>query len=142
MRPLWWRWRRLQRASGITPDGKVTSKTWFKLLFGGRVAWPDQPKKTHAPYASSSKHPIAAWSVKDKFDVMLMESGNQVAGELRFTLADGKTWHTPALAVIFAAWSGSLLTNGTEAVDLGLRAQLMGHIDVEGLDVMRNSTRA
>ena len=128
-----------QRASGITPNGKVTSKTWFKLLFGGRVAWPDQPKKTHAPYASSSKHPIAAWSVKDKFDVMLIKCGMQLPGDLRFTFQQMVDFGTrQGLAVIFATWSGSLLTNGTEAVDFGLRAQLMGHIDVEGLDVIED----
>lgn len=128
-----------QKASGITPTGKVDGKTWFKLLFGGRVAWPDQPKQTHAPYASSSKHPIASWSVKDKFDVMLIKCGLQLPGDLRFTFQQMVDYGTrQGLAVILATWSGSLLTNGTEAVDFGLRALLMGHIDVESLDVIED----
>ncbi len=128
-----------QKASGINPTGKVESKTWFKLLFGGRVPWPGQrPKGNKQPF-SAAKHPIAGWAVKDKFDAVFVKCGLQLPGDLRFTFQQMVDYGTrQGLAVILTTWSGALLTNGNETTDFGLRALLMGQIEVESLDVIED----
>lgn len=128
-----------QRASGINPTGKVESKTWFKLLFGGRVPWPGQRPKGNKQPLSAAKHPIAGWAVKDKFDAVFVKCGLQLPGDLRFTFQQMVDYGTrQGLAVILTTWSGALLTNGNETTDFGLRALLMGQIEVESLDVIED----
>ena len=127
-----------QRASGITPDGKVERKTWYKLLYGGRVRWPDQAAgRQSIEAAPSEKHPVAAWLLEDKFEVVLVLTRYQFSADLRFTFeqmmnrAMRKT-----LSVILATWATTRVTNGTESIDLGLFGLSMGLIDVADLDVI------
>jgi len=129
-----------QRSSGLKPDGKVERKTWFKLLFGGRVAWPQKPLvgNTHAP-TSSSVHPVAAWSVVDKFDVVLTRTAMQLPGDLRFTFGQVLDHGMrKSLAVILTTWAGALVTNGSEAILFGLYALGIGRVELEALDVIED----
>lgn len=128
-----------QKASGIEANGHVAAKTWFKLLFGGRVPWKDDRPKTQARPRSSAKQPVAGWAVKDKFDVVMIKCGLQLPGDLRFTFQQVVDYGTrQGLAVILTTWAGALLTNGNEAIDFGLRALMMGQIGVESLDVIED----
>jgi len=129
-----------QRSSGIKPDGKVDKKTWFKLLFGGRVAWPQKPNisNAHAP-TSSSLHPVAAWSVADKFDVVLVRTALQLPGDLRFTFQQVlDPGMRKSLAVILTTWAGALVTNGSEAILFGLYCLGIGDVKLEALDVIED----
>jgi peptidoglycan hydrolase-like protein with peptidoglycan-binding domain len=130
-----------QKASGINPTGKVEVKTWFKLLFGGRVAWPRPATLAQKNLSlSSSRHSVAGWSVKDKFGTVILEAGLLLPGDLRFTFGQVVDHGTrQSLAMIFATWAGALvLTNGNEGIDFGLRALAMGKIDVEALGIIED----
>jgi peptidoglycan hydrolase-like protein with peptidoglycan-binding domain len=129
-----------QRSSGLKPDGKVERKTWFKLLFGGRVAWPQKPQagNTRAP-TSSSIHPVAAWSVADKFDVVLTRTALQLPGDLRFTFQQVlDAGMRKSLSVILTTWAGALATNGSEAILFGLYCRGTGEVKLEALDVIED----
>ena len=129
-----------QRSSGLKPDGRVDKRTWFKLLFGGRVAWPQKPQigNVRAP-TSSSIHPVAAWSVADKFDVVLTRTALQLPGDLRFTFQQVlDSGMRKTLAHILTNWAGALATNGSEAILLGLYALRQGKVELAALDVIED----
>jgi hypothetical protein len=129
-----------QRSSGLKPDGKVDRKTWFKLLFGGKVAWPHKPQtgNTRAP-TSSSIHPVAAWSVADKFDVVLTRTALQLPGDLRFTFQQVlDSGMRKTLSHILTTWAGALATNGSEAILFGLYSLRIGEVKLEAMDVIED----
>ena len=127
-----------QRASGLIANGKADRNVWLSLLFGGEVrlansTLPGAPQ-TAMHVAKSS---IASWLLRDKFSVVLTNTGAKLPGDLRFAFeqlikASRRKW----MAETLISWAASNAADGNDSIEFGLDLIDLGHLGHDAFEVV------